>query len=143
MTIYVLLFDAGTDSEGIHTLKTSDDRNVVLMFEDKDDAERYTLMLEAQDFRVPTVEPFDRDEIEEFCQGAGYEYKLIEKGDLEIPPESSVELTDWEKEQDSPPDALRPGSPSDSSPGDSNGDGSDALPPTELDRIRRHLEGLL
>ncbi|MGF1515244.1 MAG: DUF3110 domain-containing protein [Elainellaceae cyanobacterium] len=130
MTIYVLLFDAGTDSEGIHTLKTSDNRNVVLMFEDPDDAERYTLMLEAQDFRVPTVEPFDREEIEEFCQGAGYEYKLVERGDLEVPPEDSVELTDWDKEHSPQPES-------------SNGDGSDTLAPTELDRIRRHLEGLL
>ncbi|MGF1536004.1 MAG: DUF3110 domain-containing protein [Elainellaceae cyanobacterium] len=130
MTVYVLLFDAGTDSEGIHTLKTSDNRNIVLMFEDQDDAERYTLMLEAQDFRVPTVEPFAQEEIEEFCQGAGYECKLVEKGDLEIPPEDSVELTDWEKDQ----------SPQ---PTEANGDGSDTLPPTDLDRIRRHLEGLL
>jgi len=135
MTIYVLLFNAGTDSEGIHTLKTSDNRNIVLMFEDQDDAERYTLMLEAQDFRVPTVESFDQDEIEEFCQGAGYECKLVEKGDLELPPEASVGETDWDKNQSND---QRPEQPE-----VTNGDGSNTLPSTELDRIRRHLEGLL
>ncbi|MEO0407289.1 MAG: DUF3110 domain-containing protein [Cyanobacteria bacterium P01_A01_bin.135] len=130
MTIYVLLFNAGTDSEGIHTLKTSDDRNIVLMFEDRDDAERYTLMLEAQDFLVPTVEPFDQSDIEDFCQGAGYECKLVSKGDLELPPEASVDETDWEKEQQQPAEP-------------SNGDGSAVMSDSELDRIRRHLEGLL
>ena len=127
MTIYVLLFNAGTDSEGIHTLKTNDDRNIVLMFENRDDAERYTLMLEAQDFLVPTVEAFEQEDIEEFCNGAGYEYKLVAQGDLELPPEASVDQTDWEKQQEPA----------------SNGDGSNDMSDSELDRIRRQLEGLL
>ncbi|MCS6815504.1 MAG: DUF3110 domain-containing protein, partial [Cyanobacteria bacterium] len=54
MQVFVLLFNAGTDQEGIHTLKMMDpelgERNVVLMFEAEDDATRFSLMLEAQDF---------------------------------------------------------------------------------------------
>ena len=60
MRVHVLLFDAGTDSEGIHSLEIAG-RTVVLLFENPDDAERYAGLLEAQDFPVPTVEALDRD----------------------------------------------------------------------------------
>ena len=53
MRVHVLLFDAGTDSEGIHSLEIAG-RTVVLLFENPDDAERYAGLLEAQDFPVPT-----------------------------------------------------------------------------------------
>ena len=49
MRVHVLLFDAGTDSEGIHSLEIAG-RTVVLLFENPDDAERYAGLLEAQDF---------------------------------------------------------------------------------------------
>ena len=67
--IYVLLFNARTENEGIHTVQMGD-RNKILMFESEDDATRYALLLEAQDFPTPTVEPFDSDEIEQFCRQA-------------------------------------------------------------------------
>ena len=37
MRVHVLLFDAGTDSEGIHSLEIAG-RTVVLLFENPDDA---------------------------------------------------------------------------------------------------------
>ena len=52
MRVHVLLFDAGTDSEGIHSLEIAG-RTVVLLFENPEDAERYAGLLEAQDFPVP------------------------------------------------------------------------------------------
>ena len=52
MHVFVLLFNAGTDNEGIHTIEIGD-RNIVLMFEDEDDALRYAMLLEAQDFPEP------------------------------------------------------------------------------------------
>ena len=61
MVIYVLLYEVGTDSEGIHSLELSG-KTVVLMFQNKDDAERYCLLLEAQDFPCPTVIDIERDE---------------------------------------------------------------------------------
>ena len=118
--VFVLLFNARTDNEGIYSLQVGD-RNVVLMFESEDDATRFGLMLEAQDFPEPTVEGMDADEIEEFCQSAGYEAQLIEEGMLAVPPETNVEKTDWQ------PDADRIEEPELS----------------DLDRIRRQLEGLL
>lgn len=118
--VYVLLFNARTENEGIHTVRI-DDRNKVLLFESEDDAIRFGVMLEAQDFPEATVEAMDIEEIEEFCLGAGYESELIEEGMLALPPETNVEKTDWQ------PDAETTKEPEIS----------------DLERIRRQLEGLL
>lgn len=124
MLVYILLFNAGTDNEGIHTIQMGD-RNTILMFKDEDDALRYSLLLEAQDFPEPKVEAIDSDEVEQFCRQADYDSKLVESGELEIPPEKNVEDLSWEEEtKDSP-------IPEDSIAND------------ELERIRRQLEGLL
>lgn len=125
MRVFVLLFNARTENEGIHTLKV-DDQNVVLMFESEDDATRYGLMLEAQDFATPTIESFESEEIEEFCQGTGYECRLVPDGALAVPPEGNVDQTDWQPNGESAP-SEKPTEFSDS----------------ELEQIRRKLEGLL
>ena len=54
MQIFVLLYNSGTDKEGIHSIELKG-RTIVLMFEDKDDAIRYCGLLEAQDFPLPSV----------------------------------------------------------------------------------------
>ena len=40
MNVFVLLYNSGTDKEGIHSIELKG-RTIVLMFEDKDDATRY------------------------------------------------------------------------------------------------------
>ncbi|HEY9818465.1 MAG TPA: DUF3110 domain-containing protein [Candidatus Obscuribacterales bacterium] len=127
MQVFVLLFNAGTSNEGIHTLKVSD-RNIVLMFEHEDDAVRYSLMLEAQDFGSPTVEAFESDDIEEFCLGAGYECKHIPTGTLEVPPDANAPSTDWQPDGTAQPEPVN-------QEGEFSAD--------ELERLRKRLEGLL
>jgi len=133
MLVHVLLYDAGQDSEGIHSLELSGS-TVVLMFENPDDAERYAGLLEAQDFPVPSIEALDREEIEIFCRQAGYEARLVESGFvpktdeerlLLAPPSANRDVTNWQEESESSatPDVS-----------DSN---------DQLDAIRRQLEGLL
>jgi hypothetical protein len=134
MQVFVLMFNARTENEGIHTLKVGD-RNVILMFESEDDATRFGVMLEAQDFAVPSVEPFEAEEIEEFCREAGYECKLVTEGMLAVPPEQNVEATDWQADD---PSASRSGSQANRPDADDRD-----LSDSELDRIRRQLEGLL
>ena len=78
MNIFVLLYNSGTDREGIHSIELKG-RTIVLMFEDKDDATRYCGLLEAQDFPLPTVEMINIEEIKDFCIKLDYECKLVEK----------------------------------------------------------------
>ncbi len=138
MHVFVLLFNSGTDNEGIHTLKVGD-RNVVLMFEDEDDAARYALMLEAQDFGNPSVEVFDADEIESFCEDASYESKFVPSGTLSVPPDANVDSTDWSPDADPADRSARPAEAKGAAGTEAESEFSQA----ELDRIRNALEGLL
>ena len=88
MSVHVLLFDAGSENEGIHSLELNGS-TVVLLFEDRDDAERYAGLLEAQDFPMPTVDAIDRREMEEFCASAGYEARFVPSGFLPRPQKSA------------------------------------------------------
>lgn len=139
MQVFVLLFNARTENEGIHTIRI-DNRNWVLMFEEEDDATRYALLLEAQDFPSPSVEMMDQEEIEAFCQSAGYDCQIVPRGFvpqndadrlLMVPPETNVDETDWQldgrKAEEWQPDEPQP----------------EPMADAELERIRRQLEGLL
>lgn len=123
MRVYVLLFNPRTDNEGIHALQVGD-RCKVLMFADKDDATRFALLLEAQDFSASAaVEEFDSEEIEEFCRLADYDAHFVEPGELVVPPEQTLDEHTWTSEGRAQFE-------------------SDAAT-EELDAIRRRLENLL
>jgi hypothetical protein len=146
MPVHVLLFDAGSDQEGIHSLELNG-RTVVLLFEGRDDAERYAGLLEAQDFPAPTVEALEREEMEAFCREAGYEARFVPEGFLPqsaedrlllAPPEHNMDVSKWQAAETvatgSAPSAV-PGEPAAPEP-ISSGD-------PDLEAFRRQLEGLL
>ncbi|MGV2827178.1 DUF3110 domain-containing protein [Myxosarcina sp. GI1(2024)] len=128
MRVYILLFNARTDNEGIHTIQIGD-RNTILMFKQEDDALRYAGLLEAQDFPPPTVEAINSEEVEEFCRQSNYNWEIVDSEKLAVPPEKNVERTDWDERGS----AGRKETNSDAS----------SLAEDELERIRRQLEGLL
>ena len=143
--VHVLLFDAGGDQEGIHSLELGG-RTVVLLFEDPDDAERYAGLLEAQDFPVPTVEALDRRELEQFCAEAGYEARFVPAGFhprseedrlLIAPPERNMDVTNWQEQAAS--ESANGGSTASLAEAEDASSGSDP----ELEAFRRRLEGLL
>jgi hypothetical protein len=138
MSVHVLLFDAGSENEGIHSLELNG-ATVVLLFEDRDDAERYAGLLEAQDFPVPTVEAIERREMEEFCSNAGYEARFVPSGFLPqtpeerlliAPPEKNMDVTTWRDQPEPVAESLPAEEPI--TTGNS-----------ELEDFRRRLEGLL
>ncbi len=131
MRVHILLFNAGTENEGIHTIQIGD-RNTILMFQDEDDAIRYGGLLEAQDFPEATVEEIDSEEVEQFCRQADYDWKIVEPGQLEIPPEKNVAELSWDKEEETTAPPVAEASEAEST-----------MASDELDRIRQQLEGLL
>jgi len=137
--VYVLLFNARTENEGIHTLNV-DGQDVVLMFEHEDDATRFALMLEAQDFPEAAVEGMDQAEIEEFCESAGYGHRLVSKGSLAMPPEQNLEQTTWNPDQS--PDDLDIRSPETRKP-ETRAPETSGPSQAEIDRMRQQLEKLL
>ena len=148
MEIFVLLYQIGPDQEGIHTLRMAD-RSVVLMFEDEDDATRYAMLLEAQDFMVPSVERLDREEVESYCQDAGYDYRLVPAGFVPKSNEDRLLLAPPESNIEADLEALREGDVSAKSGDRPSNDpepdpmAADEYSQRELDAIRRRLEGLL
>jgi len=140
MPVHVLLFDAGSENEGIHSLELNG-TTVVLLFEDRDDAERYAGLLEAQDFPMPSVEAIERSEMEEFCANAGYEARFVPAGFMPksaedrlliAPPEKNMDVSTWREQAEARSDAQE-------------AIGRDALggESAELEAFRRRLEGLL
>ena len=114
MNVFVLLYNSGTDKEGIHSIELKG-RTIVLMFEDKDDATRYCGLLEAQDFPLPTVEMINIEEIKDFCIKLDYECKLVEKNFvpktaedrlLISPPQKNLEVENWEEDKNSNKDSI-------------------------------------
>ena len=133
----MLLFDSGSEVEGIHTLELNG-RTVVLMFEEEDDALRYAGLLAAQDFPEATPEEISREEIELFCGQAGYEAQSVPSGFMPgtaeerlmlAPPEQNLDTNEWREQQDEPQQA-----PAETA--------QPAVNP-ELEAFRRSLEGLL
>lgn len=135
MSVYVILFNARTENEGIHSLQM-DGRHLVLMFEVEDDAIRFGGLLEAQDFPPSSVEAFDAEEIEEFCEGAGYEAVSVPDGTLLMPPEQMVESTTWDPDAD--PNEIARAKLEETAKGSVQDASSN-----EMDRIRAQLEKLL
>jgi hypothetical protein len=140
MSVHVLLFDAGSENEGIHSLELNGN-TVVLLFEDRDDAERYAGLLEAQDFPAPSVETIERREMEEFCSNAGYEARFVPAGFLPqtpedrlliAPPEKNMDVSTWREQAEAEAGAAVAEVDDPISTGDA-----------ELEAFRRRLEGLL
>lgn len=142
MRVFVLIFNAHTENEGIHSIRVGDAeaspsgavRNKILMFESEDDALRFALLLEAQDFPTPTVEMLDAEEIKGFCESAGYEWEIVPaNSDLILPPETNLEKTDWQvdgQEEDSYRSHQVPSA-------------APEMSDSDLENLRRKFEGLL
>ena len=130
----MLLFDSGSEGEGIHTLELNG-RTVVLMFEEEDDALRYAGLLAAQDFPEATPAAISREEIDLFCGQAGYDAQAVPSGFMPgtaeerlmlAPPERNLDTNEWREQQEqAPAESAQP-----------------AVDP-ELEAFRRSLEGLL
>jgi hypothetical protein len=136
MPVHVLLFDPGSDQEGIHSIEVKG-QTVVLLFEAADDAERYAGLLEAQDFPVPCVETLERGEVELFCEQAGYEARFVPAGFMPnseedrlliAPPVNNMDVDSWKEQNAASAEAPPPDGPS--------------VDP-EVEAFRRRLEGLL
>ena len=104
MKIFVLLYNPNTNNEGIHSIELKG-RTIVLMFEEKEDAERYVGLLEAQDFPTPSIESVNLEEIKEFCNRCEYETRMVTKDFvpktledrlLLTPPQKNLEVDKWQ-----------------------------------------------
>jgi len=127
MRLWVLLFNADSDNQGIYT-RLEAGENIVLAFVQEDDAIRYAGLLEAQDFPSAVTESIDERELTEICHDTGLGLNIVREDELAIPPITNVDKTEWDNF-------------SDRLDNDHNLDLSPAA--LELEIMRRKLEGLL
>ena len=75
------------ESGGIYAVRTKERMKTVTVFEDRDDAERYVLQLNAEDYEDKLeVTEVDSEVIAINCNTYGYSYSVIKKDDLIVPP---------------------------------------------------------
>ena len=81
----VLTFNPGQPNEGIYT-QTRDHVTFVLGFESMDDADDFSRLLLNQGFELATPMPWSAEQLSTFCRQAGYEVKIMPRGEIpELP----------------------------------------------------------
>jgi hypothetical protein len=128
MKLWVLLFNADSDNQGIYT-RLEDGKNIVLAFTQEDDAIRYAMLLEAQDFPSAVTESIDEKELVEICDDTGLGLNIVQEDELVIPPVSNVEKTDWQADDSNQLDQIK--------------DPDFSPESLEIEIMRRKLEGLI
>ena len=79
----------GKESEGAYSVTGDDGEQVLYLFEDEDDAIRFALLLEEQDYPEMHVIEVDGKVVIKTCELHGYRYTVITKNDIVIPPEEN------------------------------------------------------
>jgi hypothetical protein len=83
--MYILTIE-GKSNERAYATPNKNGDQVLYIFEEKDDAYRFSLMLENDGYIKLNVTEVDEDLILEACEFNSYEYAIITKNDLVIPP---------------------------------------------------------
>ena len=76
----------GKEAEGAYSVTAEDGEQVLYLFEDEDDAIRYALLLEDQNFPEMHVIEVDGKMVIKTCEMHDYRYSVITKNDIVIPP---------------------------------------------------------
>lgn len=95
-SVWVIMFNAKDGSDGLYSLSIDTD-NIILAFENKQEAQRYALCLEVQDFPSPQVCDMEPTELRDFCIEAKIKLGFIPAGVMLVPPKESVveDLDAW------------------------------------------------
>ena len=86
--MYILTLE-GREDQGAYSVTNEEGRQVLYLFEQEDDCDRFAMMLEERD-NTPDLNVLEVDDnlIVKTCQLHGYEYAVITKNDLVIPPDN-------------------------------------------------------
>ena len=82
----------GKEEEGAYSVQNEEGHHILYLFEEEDDATRYAMQLEEQgspEMHVIEVEP---DMMIGVCETHGYDYTVITKNDIVIPPLTKHDL---------------------------------------------------
>ena len=77
----------GKEKEGAYAVADKKGGQILYLFEEEDDAERYAMMLEDDGYPDMNVIEVDEELMIKTCHIHGHEYAVITKNDIVIPPE--------------------------------------------------------
>ena len=80
LTIY------GKETEGAYSVPDEEGEQILYLFKGEDDAMRYAMMLEEEDFPTMHVIEIDPEMMVKACEYSSTRYAIITKNDIVIPP---------------------------------------------------------
>ena len=76
----------GREDEGAYSVQNEDGEQILYIFEEEDDAVRFSLMLEETNYPSMHVIEVDDESLLDACERNSYNYAIITNKDLVIPP---------------------------------------------------------
>ena len=76
----------GKEREGAYSVQDPEGNQILYLFEEEDDATRYAMMLEDDDYPEMHVSEVEDEIMIKTCQMHGYNYTVITPNDIVIPP---------------------------------------------------------
>ena len=84
--MYILTV-AGKENEGAYSVKDSEGSQILYLFEEEDDATRYAMMLEQEDYPEMNVIEVEDEVMIKTCEVHDYNYTVITSDDIVVPPD--------------------------------------------------------
>jgi hypothetical protein len=78
----------GRETEGAYSVLDDDGEHILYLFQEEDDAVRYAMMLEDENYPEMHVIEIEDDVMLQTCEMHGYQYTVITPNDIVIPPNS-------------------------------------------------------
>ena len=85
----------GKETEGAYSVQDDNGEQVLYLFEDEDDAIRYALLLEDQDYPEMHVIEVDSKVVIKTCEMHEYRYSVITRNDIVIPPLGNDSISEY------------------------------------------------
>jgi len=82
----------GQEKEGAYSVVDEDQEQVLYIFQEKDDAERYAMQLEDLDYPDMTVLEIEDEVMIKTCEMHDHRYTVITPNDIVIPPDTDDNL---------------------------------------------------
>ena len=80
----------GKEREGAYAVADKGGGQILYLFEEEDDADRYAMMLEDEGYPDMTLLDIEDEVIIKTCEQHGYQYTIITSNDIIVPPDVNV-----------------------------------------------------
>ncbi len=84
--MYLITID-GKEDQGAYSVVDEFGNHILYIFEENDDAVRFAILLEEDDYPKMSVVEVEEKVVVKACQIYGYEYRIFTLNDIVIPPQ--------------------------------------------------------